>query len=262
MTHVGVERLATGDGQHHRAECDEGCPGLAKEQCQPIGGIGGHEDLGRLHDRHKAQHGNGGKPDQHHRPEQFADLVGPARLQQEEADQDDEGHRHDSGSERGILDTETFDGAQHRDRRRQHAVAVEQSEPDDGDDADGRFRPASQSRRAMRQCRESQHAALTLIVRAHDQQDVFQCDDDDQRPQDQGQSAHHGERRGRGAGAGGKGRGPHGIERARADVAEDHAQCTERQDRVAPRGRPAAMRGGRRRMWQRNRHLEFRRSRS
>lgn len=51
--------------------------------------------------------------------------------------------------------------------------------------------PAAPARRPQRQRREGQDAALAAVVRAHDDDDVLECHDDDERPGDQRKHAQH-----------------------------------------------------------------------
>ena len=73
------------------------------------------------------------EPDQHDRPEDRADAGRPAALEEEQDDQDDDRDRDDVRLEERRRDFEPFDGAEHRDRRRDHAVAVEQRRAEDAD---------------------------------------------------------------------------------------------------------------------------------
>ena len=88
-------------------------------------------------------------------------------------------------------DFQTFNGAQHRDRRGDHAIAVEerrsdQSQGDDDLSARG-VRVAPLLLENERQQREN--SALAVVIRAHDENDVLDADDDDQRPDDQREDA-------------------------------------------------------------------------
>ena len=82
------------------------------------------------------------------------------------------------------------------------------------------------SRRLLGQRQQGQDPALALIVGAHDQQHVFDGDDQDQRPHDQRQDAEHVFRRQR---------QPvlriealsEGVDRARPDIAEHNAERRE-----------------------------------
>jgi hypothetical protein len=88
-------------------------------------------------------------------------------------------------------DFQTFNGAQYRDRRRDHAIAVEercsnQSQRDDDLSALG-VRVAPLLLKNERQ--QGENSALAVVVRAHDENDVLDADDDYQRPDDQREDA-------------------------------------------------------------------------
>jgi hypothetical protein len=86
---------------------------------------------------------------------------------------------------------ETFDGTQHRDRRGYHAIAVEERRSDqsqrDDDLSTHRVGVAPLLLKNERQQREN--SALAIVVRAHDENDVLDADDDYQRPDDQREDA-------------------------------------------------------------------------
>ena len=80
----------------------------------------------------------------------------------------------------------------------------------------------------MRQCRQRQGAAFAVIVGAHDDQDVLDRDHQDQRPEDQGQRAHHRDVVGNAA-LGRQHGGFQRVKRTGADIAEHDAQGAQRQ---------------------------------
>ena len=55
------------------------------------------------------------EPEQHDRAENAADEPRPFPLNDEQREQDGEGERHDHWFQPGRVDTQTLDGAQHRD---------------------------------------------------------------------------------------------------------------------------------------------------
>ena len=69
----------------------------------------------------------------HHRPEQAPDRAGAEALDREQHDQDRERDRHDERVERRLDDLDALDGREHRDRRRDHPVAVEQRRAEDAE---------------------------------------------------------------------------------------------------------------------------------
>ena len=71
------------------------------------------------------------EPHDHDRAEQAADTVRAVPLNREHPDQDHDGDRHHVRVEQWRRDLEPLDRAEHRDRRRDHAVAVEQRRAED-----------------------------------------------------------------------------------------------------------------------------------
>src|SRR5206468_587512 len=76
-------------------------------------------DAGDAEDRESAE------PDQHDRAEDRADPAGSMLLEQKEADEDDDGDRHDELRQGGCGDLETLDRGEDRDRGRDDSVAIE-----------------------------------------------------------------------------------------------------------------------------------------
>ena len=184
-------------------------------------------------------------------PKKAATLAVPRDCTANSAIRIDDRERHDVGVERRRRDLQAFDRGQHRQRRRDDGVAVEQRAADDAEqDYDAR-RDAPSARDGERHQR--QRAALAVVVGAQQDQDVFGGDDEEQRPDDQRQDAEH-NRFARGV-AGARRRQhrfAQRVERAGADVAVDDADAAERQRpeagfdrRVATiRGRSRAARQG------------------
>ncbi len=177
------------------------------------------------------------EPDQAHRAEQARDLGRAIGLGGEQADQNDQAgdqhHRH--GHVRAELrhTPQPLNGREHRDRRGDHGVAVEQRRAADPEEEYPR-RPAPC--RPLRQRHQRQDPALALVVRPHQHGDVFHRHHHDQRPQGQG---HHADDRVRLHPGLGRlfQRVMEGIQRAGPDVAEHHADRAERQaEEPPPRG--------------------------
>ena len=97
-------------------------------------------------------------------PKKAATLRGAARLHREQRDQDHDGQRHDVGVEGRRRDLQAFDRRQHRQRRRDHGVAVEQRGADDAEQHDDAARLWPSAR--VRQRHQRQRAALAVVVGA------------------------------------------------------------------------------------------------
>jgi hypothetical protein len=182
MTEIGVERLRAGNGEKDGAERDQADHAVPADEMQRVPRIerGEHRRVGG--DQAKSRDRDRDEPDQRHRSEQGRDLGGAVRLHGEQRDQDDRRQRHDVGLECGCCDLQAFDRRQHRQRGRDHGVAVEQRAADRAEQHQQR-RAAPE--RALRQRHEGERAALAIVVGTQQDQDVFQRDDDDQRPEDQ-----------------------------------------------------------------------------
>ncbi len=235
MAHVGIERLGAGHRQHDRAQRHEGLPAGQLEQADGVARIQGAQHPGMLHDLDQAQDGQGGEPDQHDRPEQLADAGRAAALQHEQKEQDDHRQGHDMGLQSRGRGLQAFDRREHRDRRGDQAVAIEQGEPGQRQGQD-HFLQAGAPRGWLGSKRaERQDAALAAIVGAQDQGDIFEADDQAERPEDQREHAQH-RQLAQGQAAGFAKGFADGVERAGADIAIDHAQRRQRQ-RGGGRGR-------------------------
>jgi hypothetical protein len=78
------------------------------------------------HDLHRPQHRQRGEPKDHHRTEPGSHPLGAAALEGEQPDQHRHRERHDVALERRGRDRQPLDGAEHGDRRCDHAVAEKQ----------------------------------------------------------------------------------------------------------------------------------------
>ena len=192
-----------------------------------MSGIEGGEHAGVLGDVRKPADGKGDEPDERDRSEEGGDPRRAARLHREQGEQNQKGKRDDVSSKGGRGDGKSFHRRQHRDRRRDQGVAVEQCGADNAEQDDSQ---ALAAERAIGERHQGERAAFAVIVGAEQDQHVFHGDDEDQRPDDERQNAED-HRLGRGlATARRRQHGfAQGIERARADVAVDDADTAERQ---------------------------------
>ena len=129
------------------------------------------------------------EPQRHHRTEITADARGAAPLHHEQHEQDHHRQRNNDGIEERRRDLQTLDRAKHRNRRRDHPIAIEQRRAQQAACHDPPMEFCPRSRGAQRQCSQSKDAAFAAVVGAHDHADIFQGDDDEQRPGDQRQHA-------------------------------------------------------------------------
>ena len=177
MPHIGVERLGAGHRQKHRAQHDETAPGDIRQHSDPAERIESEENARPLRDLPEAEQRQYGEPDQHDRAEEAPHARRPAALHQEEPDQQNERDRDHIGLEERRRDFQPLDGAQHRDRRGDDAVAVEQRGADEARRHDPDIALLRPPGGAQHQCGERQETALAAIVGVHDDKDVFDGDD-------------------------------------------------------------------------------------
>ena len=202
---------------------------MMDEEHRPVGRVDRPQHAGIVGDVPAAGERKGDEPQRHDRPEEGRDLAGAAALDHEQPDEDGERDRHDVVGEGRGRDLDALDGGEHRDRRRDHRVAVEQAGPDGAQQQHLASAAGAVAERALGERDEGQRAALAVVVGAQQDDDVFDRHDEDQRPQDQRQDAEDDLARHRPAGGRGRDQFLERIERARADVAVDDADRAERQ---------------------------------
>ena len=170
-------------------------------------------------------------------PKKRRNLCGAVRLNGKQGHQDHAVIGTTYGSNAGVTIFRPSIGGQHRQRRRDHRVAVEQRAADDAEQDHGSRRAAQ---RAVCHRHQRKRPAFAIVVGAQQDHDVFCRHYDQQRPDDQA--------------TGCRARPPrlpdcprptaavtdfaHRIERAGADIAIDDADAAERQ-------RPKSVRGAR-----------------
>ena len=189
MPHIGIERLRAGNREKHRAQHQKTVPGMPHEERQAVIGVYRQQDVRLPRDAPDAEHRQDCEPDHHDRPEQSADCRRAAALNDEQRGQQHQRDRNDVGLEERRRDLEPLDGAQHRDRRRDDAVAIEQRGADQARRHDPQVPPLVAVRGAQHQRGQRQKPTLAAVIGAHDDKDVFDRHDQRERPDDQGKRA-------------------------------------------------------------------------
>ncbi len=234
VSHVGVQGLAAGHHQEDRAEGEERPPRMVDEQLEAVARRDRPEHGGMAEHLAQPERADHREPHDHDRAEHARDLGRAALLHGEQGDEDRDRDREDPGLERGRRHLESLDGAEHRDRRRDESVTVEERRAEHAERDDARRDPLGRHAAARHhECGEGEDPTLTLVVGTHHEREVLDRDDDDQRPEHDGR---HAERRRlvdrelrmveRLA---------ERVDRAGPDVAVDDAEGAERQ-RGQPRG--------------------------
>jgi hypothetical protein len=111
---------------------------MREQEGQAVERVERGEHGGMLHNARNPHRGDDEKPDQHHRAEQVADRRSSPRLDSKQSEQDRDGGGHDIGLQRRGRHVQALQRRQHRDRRRDRAVAVDQRRPEQADRHDGR----------------------------------------------------------------------------------------------------------------------------
>ena len=242
VTHVRVQRLGAGHRQDDRAEQQEAVEPVTEQRAQRVA------RQQRPHDARLAQHlgqaqgADRGEPEQHHRAEQLAELRGALGLDQEQPREQHARHRNHEVRELGVEHLQALDRAEHRDRRRERPVPVQQSGADQDENRDATGLPRRGALEGARQQgQQREDPALTVVVGPHDDGEVLDRDDQRQRPEDQRRDAQS--RVDRLVDPLGGQRLPHRVQRRRADVAEDHPRGPHDQRGGGPlRGMPSGVR--------------------
>ena len=190
MPHVGVQSLGAGDHQENGAQHHESLNLIEDQEFERIPGENGGEHPRRVHHLHYPGHRQKAQPDQDHRPEQAAHPRRAMALEQKKADQNGHGERNYVGVEyrRGYADT--FHRAQNGYGRGDHPVTEQKTGREEAQadythslaDIIGSFGPAYQGG-------QGDDAALTMIVRPENEDEVLESHDHDQGPEDQRQDA-------------------------------------------------------------------------
>ena len=191
MSHVGIQRLTAGHHQHDRAKDDERPHRMREEELEAVPWIRAQQDLRMLHDAADTQHRDAQEPGQHDPAERSADARGAVILEVEQGGDDDERERHHEARQRRADHFEPLHCAEHGDGRSDDSVAVKEraaEEPQQDERVAGRG-PSLLALCLDDQCEQRVDAALTTVVGLEDETDVLDRDDQDQRPNDQGQQA-------------------------------------------------------------------------
>ena len=169
MAHVRVQRLGTGHAQKYTPQHQESLVTVAQQVAhaeQRIEAGENHRVPGNSPD---SQHADGQKPKRHDRAEGAPDPRSSHGLYREQQQQDDHRGRQYVSTQRRYRDVQSLERRQHRNRRRDGAITVDErgTEQPDRDDE----RPLVLLDRQQRH--EGENAALAVVVDAHGDADVL-----------------------------------------------------------------------------------------
>ncbi len=236
VPHVGVQGLATGQDQDHRAEDQEPDHAVANKEVDGVPRIDRREHDRILNDRHDAKEGDRAEPYHHDRRKSFPDPVGSKPLHQEQPEQNDQRHRHDQRLKRRRRHLDPLERAEHRHRRSNDPIPVQQGRPKQRQHDQPAPQPVA-TPAGPHQRQQGQDPPLAPIVGLEHDRDVLVGHDKHQRPQDQRENPNHI----LGCGSQSMLRGktlPQCIQRRGPDIAVDHPQRPECQpnQRLPSRG--------------------------
>ncbi len=219
---------------------------MAEEKTYAMNRIKSAEHVWVPQDVPDACRGECKKPQQSDGAEERRHARRTVRLYGKQSDQDQHRQGNNIGLQRRCHDLQALDRRQHRDRRRDHRVAVKESGADHA--KRDHHKCAASADSILGEGHQGERSTLAVIVRAQQDDHVFDADDEDKRPDDQRQDAENDSLAHRHiCTAGGQHRFAECIKRARADVAVDDADRTKRQrpEREARTHRHLSAVGGR-----------------
>ena len=220
MAHIRIKRFRPGDRQKDAAQHQKADHAMAAQKMKPVERIERHDNARGVADMAGAQHRDGGEPDQHDRSKKGGDPACPVALHHEKGDENHQGDRDHIGLEEGRNEFQALHRRKNGNRRRDDGVAREERSAHDAQHEDG---TSGLGEGVLRQRHERQGAALALVVRPHQEQDIFEGDGQEQGPEQQRDDANHilfddaASRMGMGEGF------AQGVEGTGADVAIDDA---------------------------------------
>ena len=191
VAQVGVEHLGPRHREEDRAQDAEAELPVAAQEADRLEGIEGGEDARRGHDGTQAKDAHDDEPDHDDGAEDPAHLRRALGLRGKEGDENEDGQGHDVGNEIGGDELEPLDRREDRHRRCYHAVAVQESRPYDAQEGDeGLALDTALGQVARDQADKGQYAALSPIVRAQDDEEILDADDQAQGPDEEGYYPH------------------------------------------------------------------------
>jgi hypothetical protein len=138
-----------------------------------------------LHDLQQAQDSDHGKPEQHQRSERDTEARAPAALRQEQSEQDRRRCRQHERLEHVVVCREALEGAQYRDRRRDHRVCIEQCRTGKPKSDENRAPTPLASTTVRDEGHQRENSALAAVVGTHHHGQILDRDDHDEGPKDE-----------------------------------------------------------------------------
>jgi hypothetical protein len=160
MPHVGVQRLGAGDTKEDAAQHGKAFEPVMGEIGNRVARVEPEQHGRVLGDAPYPQQRYSDEPSRHHRPEGMPDARGSLRLNGKKHNQDRDRHRHHIRAEPGRRDGQPFERREHRDRRRDCPIPVDESRAEQAERDDRRPRLALDAQ----QRHQGEDAALAVTA--------------------------------------------------------------------------------------------------
>ena len=138
LTHIGVERLRSGDAEDYGSEGEVGEGGFALKEGNRVNWGDGFQDFGSFGEANGPENSNDDEPKEHDGAEDDADPTGAEFLDGEEGDENEERDGDDEFGEARRHQTEAFDRGEYGDRGGDHAIAVKEGGADHSEEHEER----------------------------------------------------------------------------------------------------------------------------
>ena len=191
MSHVRIQSLGAGHGEHHGAEQDEAGPAALVHELQRVPRVEGLQNSRRLEHLGSAEHRDDSEPEQHEWSERSTHPCRSDPLEQKKKDQHSQRDGDDEPGEPGRNDQEPFHCAQNGDGRRDDAIAVQERSTDESEDDEHGAPPPVRRVLAEDQREHREYPPLAPVVGAHHVEDVLQAHDQRERPCEEREYAVH-----------------------------------------------------------------------
>jgi len=224
VRHIGVERFDARNCEDDAAEHEEATGAMRGHKRDRMNRIECRKNRRVGEDTEETGDGDREKPCDHRGAEEAPDAARPARLHGKESHEDGDRDRDEIRMHDGARDVEPFDCGDDADGGRDRAIAQEHRRADHDDrrdETEGDGRAVLLRRHRARE--QGENAAFTVVIDLHDERDVFETHDDNERPYQERCNAEDVAHTRRIGAADGKARFER-VEWARADIAKHDAE--------------------------------------
>ena len=221
VTHVGVKCFTTGDGQKYATKHQQGEAWPFDQHAGTIPRVESVENFEIIKDMNKAHDAENHEPHQGNGCKKRGNTGGSLVLKGEQREDDGQGERHHQWTKPFIDDFQAFHGRQDGHGRRDHRITKEECS---ADDAQKQNNAALFLEQRFNQHNKRKNATFPLVVGTHQHDHIFKGDDDEQSPDQQRYNTQHRQAKISTRFHNGMQCFAHGIKRAGADIAIDHAQ--------------------------------------